>query len=605
MNAATQTLPSRQTLIRALIIGALSTSLVACGGGGPGGADLISGGSSGSGSGGTATPAPSAIPGTSATLSIDSIIAGAPSISANANTTIEVTVSDNGKLAAGEVISFTSKCAVAGKATIDAKAATNSQGKAIASFTDKGCATTDTVTATASNGKTKQVDVIIAAPAAASLQFSTTMPADGVIALKGYASGARPDSAQVSFKIVDAANNPIAGRQVTFSLDTSIGGVTLSGSPTVTTDATGMATATVLAGTMPTPIRVTATSGTLTSTSGKLSISSGFPHQDSLDFSATKYNINGWNYSGETAEITIRFGDHFKNPVPDGTTINFISDGGNIGNNTQGSCSSVANSCKITLTSQNPRPANGRVHVVAYAIGEESWYDRLNPAINPATGNPIGLNNVADQDSELLDDNGKSTDIGEAFIDKNEDGIFNNNDQLIDFNNNGTYQGPDNKLSTPSCAVGYPKCATTKTLHIFKQATFIFSSDDPKTPVITPALPASLTGTCGTVRDFTAYIPDVNGNILPAGTKISVASANGSGSILTGASQTIGSASPPLNAQILNQTLFQFQFKFGDAAIAPATCIASTGILAITVDSPAGGGQAAKKTTFNYNYNIN
>ncbi|MGL6041954.1 MAG: Ig-like domain-containing protein, partial [Deefgea sp.] len=61
MHAAIQNLPSRQTLIRALIIGALSTGLVACGGGGPGGADLIAGGSSGGGGGGT-TPAPSATP---------------------------------------------------------------------------------------------------------------------------------------------------------------------------------------------------------------------------------------------------------------------------------------------------------------------------------------------------------------------------------------------------------------------------------------------------------------------------------------------------------------------------------------------------------------
>ncbi|MBM5574608.1 Ig-like domain-containing protein [Deefgea sp. CFH1-16] len=468
----------RKALIHLAIVGAIASTLTACGGGGPGGADLIAGGSNGGGGGGaTPTPIPavakivltptqatlalgetiqvtalvvdannSPIAGAvvnfttdvtlgllspnagltnsagqmtttlsvanisasgkvgeliasakykdatgtdqtitnsmayqigSSTLKIDSMLAGLTSISANANTSVEVLVSANGKPISGQTVNFSSQCAQAGKATIDATALTNASGKAIASFTDKGCANTDTITATLSNGQSQNVKVVIAPPTAASLAFNAITPADGVITLKGYASATRPDTAQVQFKVVDATGAPIAGQAVTFALDTSIGGVALlnanaaTGQVTVTTDSNGVANATVISGKQPTPIRVTATAGALSSTSGKLAISSGFPDQDSISLAADKYNINGWYYDGTEAKITMRFADHFNNPVPDGTAINFITDGGRIGTGTQGSCTTVDSSCQITLTSQNPRPSNGRVHVLAYAIGEE------------------------------------------------------------------------------------------------------------------------------------------------------------------------------------------------------------------------------------------
>ncbi|MCB5196923.1 Ig-like domain-containing protein [Deefgea salmonis] len=539
----------------------------------------------------------------SSTLKIDSMLAGLTSISANANTSVEVLVSANGKPISGQTVNFSSQCAQANKATIDATAVTNASGKAIASFTDKGCANTDTITATLSNGQSQNVKVAIAPPTAASLSFNAITPTDGVITLKGYASATRPDTAQVQFKVVDATGAPIPGQAVTFALDTSAGGVTLlnavSGKVTVTTDSNGIANATVISGNQPTSIRVTATAGALSSTSGKLAISSGFPDQDSISLAADKYNINGWNYDGTEAKITMRFADHFNNPVPDGTAINFITDGGRIGTGTQGSCTTVDSSCQITLTSQNPRPINGRVHVVAYAIGEESFFDRYNPTIDPLTSKAIGFNLVADQDSELKDDTGKSTDIGEAFIDKDEDTVFNNNDQLIDFNFDGIYQAADGKLNASLCKSStFTKCASQKTLYIFKQATFIFSSDTPKTPVLSPAAP--VTGTCGTNKDYTIYIPDEKGNILPAGTTIAIASTNGQGSVLSGTSHTIGSSAIATDAIVLGQTNFGFKLQF--ATTCPAT--QNSGILTITVTTPAGGGQAAKITTFPYNYTI-
>jgi hypothetical protein len=703
MHAATQNTPSRQTLIRALIIGALSTGLVACGGGGPGGADLIAGGSSGGGAtttptpspGATVTPTPVPIPATgrvtltptqatlklgdevqvtalvvdannkpvsgavvnfttdnslglirpaaalsgadgkvtttlsvasisasgnvgqlavtakykdvdgaeksisnsmnyqigASTLQIDSISAGTSSISANANTSIEVVASVNGKPISGEVVKFSSQCAQSGKATIDATAVTNSTGKAIASFTDKGCATTDTVTATLSNGQSKNTTVTIAAPTATSLQFASLSPADGLITLKGYGTAARPETAQVQFKLVDATGAAIPGQPVTFSLDLSVGGVALQnavgGVVTATTDSSGIATAIVVAGNQPTPVRVTAKSGALISQSGKLAISSGFPDQDSVSLSANRYNINGFSTDGATATITMNFADHFNNPVPDGTTINFITDSGRIGTGTQGSCSTKDSSCVITLSSQQPRKNNGRVHIVAYAIGEESFVDKNNSI-------------VADQVSELVDLNGASSDIGEAFMDVNENGVFDLGiDQLVDFNGNFAYDGPDGKYNGSLCASGFASCSAQKTLNVFSKATFIFSDKSPSRPLLS----APLTGSCSSSNTISAYIPDSIGNILPAGTAITFATTSGTGSVgsvTAGASYSVPSAAPATNSVILGQTLFDFTFQYG-----PATgCVAGTGTLNVIVTTPDHGGGGAKTTPYSFTYTI-
>ncbi|WP_348943906.1 Ig-like domain-containing protein [Chitinibacter sp. FCG-7] len=532
------------------------------------------------------------------TLKIDSIGVGATSISANANTSIDVVASVNGKPIAGEVVNFSSQCAQSGKAKIDATAVTNSNGKATASFTDKGCGQKDTVTATLSNGKFATTTFDIAPPAATSLQFSTITPADGVITLKGFGSATRPETAQVSFKLVDATGAAISGQPVTFSLDITVGGVALQnavgGVVTATTDANGIATATVLAGNQPTPVRVTAKAGSLVSTSGKLAISSGFPDQDSISFAADKYNINGWGHDGAKASITMRFADHFNNPIPDGTAINFITDGGRIGSGTQGSCSTKDSQCTIELSSQEPRPRqgtvnahNGRVHVLAYAVGEESYVDK-------------NSNIVADQDSELVDINGVSSDIGEAFIDVNENGVFNQGiDQLVDFNGNNAYDAPDGKFNGTLCAPGFAKCSNQKTLNVFRQATFIFSSDNPKRPEIDK----TLSGACNTTDSLTAYIPDINTNILPAGTTIAIATTDGDGKVTFGSSHIVPSAAPNTGAIIYKQTLFDFNFKYGSIADdGKPSC--KSGTMTITVTPPDHGGGALPPSVYGYKYTV-
>ncbi|GLS03642.1 hypothetical protein GCM10007860_07870 [Chitiniphilus shinanonensis] len=536
-------------------------------------------------------------------LQISSLTVGNAAIGAYATTAVTASILlTDGTPVANQVVSFTSVCAGGStpKAVVDGSALTDSSGVARVSYTDKGCSGQDTITATTA-GVSKSVSISVAPPAASSLQFQALTPANGIITLKGYGSASRPETAQVQFKLVDNNNQGIAGQPIVFTLDVQVGGVKLAnangqGQVTAITDSNGLVSATVEAGNQPTPVRVIATSGALSSQSSLLSISTGFPDQDSMSLSAERYNINAWGYDGATSAITIRLADHFNNPIPDGTAINFITDGGRIGNGTQGSCTTTNSQCSITLSSQNPRPANGRVHIVAYAIGEESFVDKNN-------------NIVADQANELVDINGHSSDQGEAFIDVDEDGMFTQGvDQLVDFNNDGTYNGPDGKFNGSLCASSFAGCSSVKSLNVFQQATFIFSSDHPATPVPVAAMApyANLAGinlSCsGGPQTIGLYIPDFKGNVLPADTQVQISkAANSDGvTIAFGGSHTVLSAAPALNARIPGLTVFTL-------ALAPPSsgCAASTGTLVVKVSAPDHDGGSTLETSFPLSYNLN
>jgi hypothetical protein len=148
---------------------------------------------------------------------------------------------------------------------------------------------------------------------------------------------------------------------------------------------------------------------------------------------ASRLNIPGGNLDGEQSVLSIRMADKFNNPVPDGTVAFFTTEFASI----EPSCETFEGGCTVTLTSQEPRqqlfntgfikrtdavacPSHGamqpcpvslgnifggRSTILATAIGEESFID--------ANGNGLY------DDGELFED------LGEAFLDHNEDGIYN------------------------------------------------------------------------------------------------------------------------------------------------------------------------------------
>jgi hypothetical protein len=157
---------------------------------------------------------------------------------------------------------------------------------------------------------------------------------------------------------------------------------------------------------VPTPVRVTATlvSTGISTVSSQLSIAVGLPSQLNFSLSQQTVNIEGWNYDGEPNTYTIYAADRLGNPVPAGTSINFVAEaGGQIDPVKQIALVDGIATATASFKAQEPRPDDGRVTIVAYAIGEESFID--------TNGDNVYTNNgTTAADGEAFQD------LGDIFI---------------------------------------------------------------------------------------------------------------------------------------------------------------------------------------------
>ncbi|NTV12432.1 MAG: hypothetical protein HGA96_00620 [Desulfobulbaceae bacterium] len=361
------------------------------------------------------------------------------------------------------------------------------------------------------------------------------------ITLRGTGGEGLTDTSHVIFKVVDQNASPISGKTVNFTLSTTLGGTTLFPTSAIS-NTLGEVAVDVHAGTIGTPVRVIAstvtnTGVTLTVASSQLVISTGLPDQDSFSLSNDTYNLEGWNYDGVSANLTVRMADHFNNPVPDGTAVYFTTEGGAI----TPSCNTLGGVCSVTLSSQSPRPIDGRVTILAYAIGEESFKD-------------LDGDGLAD-----LSPNETVADLPEAWRDDNYNGYRDADETPIDFNNNGIYDLADGKFNTNLCNESVDpldptrvssagSCSTQKTVHVRKNLQVVFSGS-----FVYNYYPTSVTlASCDSFRAETLYLLDENNNPLPKDTTIELSFPSPSPVKLSGtASFTIGSGTSPSQSTFL------------------------------------------------------
>ena len=361
-------------------------------------------------------------------------------LSAGSVAVLTATVTQNGAAYNYPIeITFSSSCASANKATLDTQV-TAQQGTAISTYkgtTDNyACSGNDTITASAA-GLNDVATVTINNITAETRSISAATPKPEFIYLRG--SG-KDEKATITFTLLDAQAKPVSGKQLNFSfggnISNNVNYQDYSLSPTsATTNKDGQATVTVNSGNLPTPISVIAVldgNTEIRAASSQIGVGIGYADDNSFSFSADKYNINGAGYDGEEASITLRLADRFNNPVADGTKVYFTTEGGSIkgdltsaSGDATGVCSTKSGVCTATLTSQDPRPADGRVTVSAYVAGEESFKD-LNGSGIFDKGE---LQGVAD-DQTIIDvpDYVRSyKDVGERFTDKNVDDATDDN----------------------------------------------------------------------------------------------------------------------------------------------------------------------------------
>lgn len=412
------------------------------------------------------------------------------SLSAYGTASVSVNVLNNGApYTSPMTVSFTSACAGAGKATLTASV-TTVNGTATANYLDNGCnnpSPGDTITATLMNGVTSTGNLPVSSPSVGSIQFVSvvTNPVTNppMITIKGTGGVNRSETARVTFRVVDSAGNPLGNALVNFSLNTAPGGLTVYPTSATSDPVTGNVVTNVTAGVFSTAVRVTAKTGTISSQSDQLLISTGIPAQDAFSLSASTHNIEAWAYDGVTTTLTARLADHFHNPVPDGTAVYFTTEGGSV----VPSCMTVGGVCSAVLTSQELRPNTptngyGRVTVLVRATGDETFID-------------LNSNGMVDDYLEMIDANALSTDMGEAYVDYNENNCRDaGTEPYIDFNGNGVYDGQycgfspiggphgDGKYNGLLCTPGASICSAQKSLDVRGSQIIIFSDSWGATP---------------------------------------------------------------------------------------------------------------------------
>lgn len=258
---------------------------------------------------------------------------GTASLSVPINESVAGTVSP---LAQSVNVQFSSACVTAGKAEIASEVATLN-GVATVTYKDKGCGAVDKINVTSTIGQTvltKNVDLTVGAAALQSIQF--TEVTSNFIALKGTGGAERSETATVTFTVFDELGAPVSDTLVNFALTTNVGGIEIRPESQAKTDANGRVDVIVSSGSIAVPVRVVASLDafpTISTVSGALSISTGVADFNSFSVAASNLNPDAWGIDNVEVDITARLADHFNNPVPDGTTVQFSTEYGAVDSN--------------------------------------------------------------------------------------------------------------------------------------------------------------------------------------------------------------------------------------------------------------------------------
>jgi len=355
-------------------------------------------------------------------VSLDAFSADLNPLPAYGQTTLTLTLT-GASVTSPVNITVSSSCVLQGKATLSPADITATSNTVFMQYRDNGCGAVQvsdqlqaTVTAT---GAARTLTLPIAAPRGSSIAFIGASPEQIFLRGSGFV-----ESSLVSFEARDAAGNALPGLDIELRLQTGAGGVTMEGrgvesvnpasaNPVILrSNAQGRVTARVNSGTLPTPVRINARLRAIpdiATVSSNLSVAIGLPSQLNFSLSQGTKNIEGYNIDGTANTYQIIAADRSGNPVPVGTSVNFVTEGGQIEAVRQIAQANGISRTVANFVSSEPRPVDGRVTIVAYALGEESFVD-------------LNGNNTFDFFEPFQD-------LGDIFKDRVFDGFFDARDE--------------------------------------------------------------------------------------------------------------------------------------------------------------------------------
>ncbi len=401
-----------------------------------------------------------------ANIALSPLRVGSATLGSGGNTSLAVTALLAGSPAVGRPVnvSFSASCGRinegVGSVTTDGSGVASAVYSAV-QLDGSPCSGPIVLSASTAGATAVATSVNVAAPIANAITFVSALPQQVFVAGSGAV-----EQAQLRFRVFSSSLAPIANQAVEFSIVTNPGGVGLNASGltapvTATTNSSGEASVSVFAGTIPGPIKVRASlpNTAVFAESQNLTVASGPPSQRFFSLSVETFNIEGANRDGVLTQLTARVADRQGNAVEDGTIVNFTAEGGQVGRSCATQRVNNIAACSVTFATQDPRPADGRASVLAYAEGTKDYVDNN------------GDNKFTSVDT--------LRDIGDAYRDDNENGIF---------ETAGEFVLP--RLGGDVCAgAGAPAPARANTCDgllattVRKQSVIMFASSAPAVPV--------------------------------------------------------------------------------------------------------------------------
>lgn len=267
------------------------------------------------------------------------------------------------------------------------------------------CENKQTITAvTANNTSSDQsIEVNIKAIKASNIIYTTT---ESVIL--GAKNSGSSSSGQIEFTVysngVPAANQEVILDLIKSPIDFNFISQGNRNSGILKSNSSGKVAVNLYPGNIPGPVEIQATlkaDQTISASAKNIAVATGRPTQKGITLALEK-NVLADN-AIDTTGLSVYLTDRQGNFVPNGTVISFVAEGGTVTPN----CATVGGNCSVIFTSQNPRPANGRVSVIAYLEGDKAYSD-------------LNGDNVYTAGIDSLLDN-----IGNFFRDDNEDLKYN------------------------------------------------------------------------------------------------------------------------------------------------------------------------------------
>lgn len=269
----------------------------------------------------------------------------------------------------------------------------------------------------------------------------------------------------------------------------------------VTSDSQGKVTVNLYPGALPAPVEIKATLVSNTSVfalSKNVSVATGRATQNGFSLSLSK-NVLANGVDGDIATVTARLVDRVGNPVPNGTVVSFVSEGGRVIPN----CATVNGQCSVEFSTQNPRPVDDRISLIAYVEGDKSYIDKDGD-------NQFGVGDILTRN------------IGDFFRDDNENNQY--DDTLGEF----VYRRNASNLTCGVSSFSYPNidntCDNKLDAILRYQVVLGLASNSPLYPSLEGTLPSNpLNDLDSPVEvDFKMYGNSAQTVSMPSGTSISI-----------------------------------------------------------------------------------